>query len=138
MPGVPGVPPVNVMKVTPPPLVGPSAAMHRTSGQSGEGLNCELAITESAPIPLKFWAAVPPLSRMHTSPAATLGTPLPLTSRTTTLIRALFGRLEPPSLFGHIRNKRIAAVPSVRAIGASIEKLPAGAPAGSGSPAWGT
>ncbi|HEV8128813.1 MAG TPA: hypothetical protein VGQ14_04085 [Candidatus Eisenbacteria bacterium] len=33
--------------------------------------------------------------------------------RTTTLIRALFGRLVPPSLFGHIRKYGIAACPSV-------------------------
>src|SRR5213594_1627308 len=36
-----------------------------------------------------------------------------LLSLRTTLIRALFGRLDPPSLFGQARKKRVASSPSI-------------------------
>src|SRR6267154_6040501 len=101
------------MYVVPVASVAASAATQRRSGHNGDGLNAEFEITESAPTPLKLCAGVPPLNNTQMSAAATPGIPFPFTSRTTTFTRALFGRLDPPSLFGHIRNNRVAVVPSV-------------------------
>src|SRR5262245_61670509 len=100
------------MYATPFASVGASAATQRTSGQSGLEFHVLFAITESAPEPLKPWADVPPLNRTQISAAAMFGIGLLFTSFTTTLIRALFGRLAPPSLFGQPRKKRVANVPS--------------------------
>ncbi|HKQ19466.1 MAG TPA: hypothetical protein VJW75_06930 [Candidatus Eisenbacteria bacterium] len=105
-----------MMNVSPLAFVGASAVMQRTSGHNGEGLKALFEITESAPIPEKPCAAVPPLNSTQMSAAATPGIPFPFTSKTVTFKRALFGKLAPPvSLFGHTRKNLVASVPSTGA-----------------------
>src|ERR1700741_784566 len=73
-------------------------------------------MTESAPIPEKPCAAVPPLNSTQISAAATPGIPLPLISSTVTFNREWLNKLAPPSLFGHIRKNLVAFVPSTGAV----------------------
>ena len=81
------------------------------AGTNGKGSTC--AMIESAPTPLNPCAVVPPLNSTQTSAAAIPGIPFEFESRTTTLIRALFARLVPPSLFGHALKNDAADVPSI-------------------------
>src|SRR5512142_2924309 len=101
------------MYATPFASVGASACTQRTSGHNGDWFHVLFAMIESAPTPEPPCAAVPPLNSNHMSPAAIPAIGLPFTSWITSLTRALLGRLVPPSLFGHMRNRRVARVPSV-------------------------
>src|SRR5258705_1800151 len=99
------------MKVTPFASVEASAGIHLTSGQRGSTFQVEFAVMESAPKPKNPWASVPPLRRTQISAGLIPGRGLPSEALSTTLIRALFLRTWPPSLFGHARNVAIAPPP---------------------------